>query len=48
MDEMSPECDALCEAAQGMDLGELEAELSKDARVSDPRTLAAYLLSMGG
>lgn len=47
MEEMSPDCQALCEAARGMTVDELEAELAKDERVKDPRTLAAYLLSMG-
>ena len=47
-DEVSPECQALIDAAQGMSLDELEQELSQDPRVADARTLAAYLLSMGG
>lgn len=45
---MSEACRQLAEAAQGMTLEELEAELSKDPRVQDPKTLAAYLLSYGG
>lgn len=45
---MSPECEALCEAAAGMDVGELTAELAKSDRVKDPGTLAAYLLAMAG
>lgn len=45
-DDMSPECQALVDAAAGMDLEQLTAELSKSERVRDPRTLAAYLLSM--
>lgn len=44
-EEISPECEALCEAAQGMTLEQLTGELSQDPRVEDPETLAAYLLS---
>jgi len=49
MDDMSPECQALVDAAAGMDLDTLTEELAKSSReLKDPRTLAAYLISMAG
>lgn len=43
--DLSPDAEALCEAARGMDLDSLTDELSQDPRVEDPRTLAAFLIS---
>lgn len=45
---MTPEVEALIEAAAGMNVDELSAELANDSRVGDPRTLAAYLIKMAG
>jgi len=44
---MSPECQALVDAAAGMDVDSLTEALSSSTReIRDPRTLAAYLISM--
>jgi hypothetical protein len=48
-DDMSPECQALVQAAAGMGVDELAAELAKSSReLRDARALAAYLISMAG
>ena len=46
--DLSPEAEALCEAARGMSVDDLEQELSNDPRVQDPRVLAAFLVSKHG
>lgn len=45
---MTPEVEALIEAAAGMNVDELSNTLAADPRISDPRTLAAYLITMAG
>lgn len=45
---MSPECEALVEAAAGMSVEDLAQELAQSDRVQDPTTLAAYLISQAG